>query len=465
MDGHAALGERKRDPAGADTELERGAIAGQLREERHDRLYDGRVRLMRRTARRSVRPRSRRSDPQPSDAPRLGVDVERAVADEAAERDPAVGCELDGERRRRADGDEQRAAGDGRLLDELEREAAADAEERAGERQQPVEERAADDLVERVVAADVLAHAEQLAVGGEEPGRVQPAGRLECRLCLAEPVGELSDQRRLDPKVALDPRRLDRHGVERALAADAARGRGVEAALQPARRRHRGRRRRRCWRRDRRARAPRAAAVPPRGRSRARALRRAPASASSPPRDVPPSRISSGSSTATRSPASPPGTRVTCTRDVLCAGAFTRKTVQRRFSRQLASQLLGNDGVSRRLRNRASRPPGPRAGAARARRSAGGRSRRSSPSTRSRTPRADEIATAAPDRAALEALEALEAELLERERALAAREASLAGRAGALLAAAQALYDEVLGGGPSPNADELARLRRRRSLA
>ena len=75
---------------------------------------------------------------------------------------------------------------------------------------------------------------------------------------------------------------------------------------------------------------------------------------------------------------------------------------------------------------------------------------------------ADEIA-AAPDSAALEALEALETEL--RERDLATREASLAGRAGALLAAAQALYDEVLGGGPSPSDDELARLRRRRSLA
>jgi len=77
---------------------------------------------------------------------------------------------------------------------------------------------------------------------------------------------------------------------------------------------------------------------------------------------------------------------------------------------------------------------------------------------------ADEIA-AAPDSAALEALEALETELRERERDLATREASLAGRAGALLAAAQALYDEVLGGGPSPSDDELARLRRRRSLA
>lgn len=74
-------------------------------------------------------------------------------------------------------------------------------------------------------------------------------------------------------------------------------------------------------------------------------------------------------------------------------------------------------------------------------------------------------ADAAPESAALEALAALEAELLERERILALREASLAGRAGSLLAAAQALYDEVLGGGPSPDDDELARLRRRKSVA
>ena len=77
----------------------------------------------------------------------------------------------------------------------------------------------------------------------------------------------------------------------------------------------------------------------------------------------------------------------------------------------------------------------------------------------------NEIATAPPDRGALDALEALETELLERERDLAQREASLAGRAGALLAVAQALHDEVLGGGPTPGDDELARLRRRKSVA
>jgi len=81
-------------------------------------------------------------------------------------------------------------------------------------------------------------------------------------------------------------------------------------------------------------------------------------------------------------------------------------------------------------------------------------------------------AAAAPDAPAdavvteqLEALVALEAELHERERMLTLREATLAGRAGSLLAAAQALYDDVLGGGPAPHDDELGRLRRRKSVA
>ena len=85
-------------------------------------------------------------------------------------------------------------------------------------------------------------------------------------------------------------------------------------------------------------------------------------------------------------------------------------------------------------------------------------------------PQPDAAAAAAPDAAVTEQLEALaelEAELHERERNLTLREATLAGRAGSLLAAAQALYDEVLsgGGGGSPHDDELGRLRRRKSVA
>ena len=66
----------------------------------------------------------------------------------------------------------------------------------------------------------------------------------------------------------------------------------------------------------------------------------------------------------------------------------------------------------------------------------------------------------------LAALAQLEAELHERERSMTLREATLAGRAGSLLAEAQALYDEVLGGGSPPHDDdELGRLRRRKSVA
>jgi hypothetical protein len=67
--------------------------------------------------------------------------------------------------------------------------------------------------------------------------------------------------------------------------------------------------------------------------------------------------------------------------------------------------------------------------------------------------------------APLETLAVLEAQLIERERELTEREAKLAGRAGALLAATQALYDEVLGGGPAPQDDELAALRQRKTVA
>ncbi len=69
-----------------------------------------------------------------------------------------------------------------------------------------------------------------------------------------------------------------------------------------------------------------------------------------------------------------------------------------------------------------------------------------------------------PEAVMLEELAALEAELVEREHSLALREAALASRAGRLLAAAQKLYDEVLAGGTG-SADELARRRRRKSVA
>ena len=241
-------------------------------------LVDPRERLRRAEAR--ARPADEQDARQLLDPPRLGVDVAPAAADEAAERDAAVGGELDREARRRADRDEDRTARDRRLLHELEREPAAHAEHVLGERQQPVEERPADDLVHRVVAADVLARAQQLARGVEEPGRVQAARHLEGRLRLAQPLGKRGDERERDAQLATR-RAAPRPRPPRALPCrrrrTTTRCRSSAAAAPD---RSRARRRRPCSRRDRPAPARRAAAAPRRDRSRARAPRRGPACAS-----------------------------------------------------------------------------------------------------------------------------------------------------------------------------------------
>ena len=89
------------------------------------------------------------------------VDVRAAVADEAGEGDAAVLGELDRERRRSPDCDDDRTAGDRSLLHELEREPPAHAEDVIAKRQETVEEGPSDHLVHRVVTADVLARAHE----------------------------------------------------------------------------------------------------------------------------------------------------------------------------------------------------------------------------------------------------------------------------------------------------------------
>ena len=82
------------------------------------------------------------------------------------------------------------------------------------------------------MAADVLAHAQRVAGAREKPRRVEATGGSERRLRLAQPVGKRGDERQRQPQLGFDPRRLDGHRFERSLAADSARGRRVEAALE-----------------------------------------------------------------------------------------------------------------------------------------------------------------------------------------------------------------------------------------
>ena len=109
----------------------------------------------------------------------VGVDVEAVAAQEADERHAEpVGC-LDREVRRGRDRGDDRDAGDRRLLDDLEADPAADHQDPVVERHRLREDLRADQLVERVVPADVLAQREQLAGRREQARRVEAAGLVE----------------------------------------------------------------------------------------------------------------------------------------------------------------------------------------------------------------------------------------------------------------------------------------------
>ena len=170
-----------------------------------------------------------------SDPPRLRVDADAPVADPAAERDAAIRRQLDRERRGRADGDEDRTPGDRRLLHELEREPPADAQDVRREREQSVRNAQPTTLSIALWRPTSSRTHRSSPVGVEEPGRVQATGRCEHALRGAQPLGQRATTSRGDRQRALDARRTDLDGLDRALPADAARGRRVEVPPQPLR--------------------------------------------------------------------------------------------------------------------------------------------------------------------------------------------------------------------------------------
>ena len=259
-----------------------------------------------------LRPAARRSG---QDAPRLRVDVQPAVAGEPAESDPAVAAELDGEARRRADRDEDRAP--------ARQPPSGRARTRGGRSGRESIARAAGGPRGTPSRAPCPSRC-----GGRRPraGRASSPSASKSPVACSPPVaakaawaarsrsGRSARSSADGREIALDPRRLDRDGLERALAADPARGARVEAPLHA--------RRVEAGRVDLdgvggqvggRGRARRAAA-PRRDRSRAQAPRRGPACASSPPPDG----RRSGSRAAPRprpgrAPTLPPGIRTTST--------------------------------------------------------------------------------------------------------------------------------------------------------
>ena len=105
-------------------------------------------------------------------------------------RSPASTASDDG----RADRAHHRYPRDRGLLDDLERRAAGDLQHGVGARHATGEQLLPDHLVDRVVAADVLAdRAHGSPSDGEQPGRVETAGPLEHPLGLPKPVWQRHD--------------------------------------------------------------------------------------------------------------------------------------------------------------------------------------------------------------------------------------------------------------------------------
>src|SRR5271155_5073857 len=124
------------------------------------------------------------------DAVGARVDVEAAVAQETDQRRADFFGQLDGQRRRRRDGGENRHTGRGGLLHNLEAEPPADHHYMSRERDHRIRQRVSDHFVDRIVASDVLAYREHRTVKTEDRGAVKSAGRGKHALPGAEFLGQ-----------------------------------------------------------------------------------------------------------------------------------------------------------------------------------------------------------------------------------------------------------------------------------
>src|SRR6476646_10423880 len=126
------------------------------------------------------------------------VNIEPFRPDEPEQCHPVLARPLDGETRRRADRCNNRNSRHERLLNQLEAHASADDEDALMSWQSSGEELTADDLVEGVMTADILAHGNQPSVEIEQRRGVQAAGRREQDLLVTKQAGERPHQSTVD---------------------------------------------------------------------------------------------------------------------------------------------------------------------------------------------------------------------------------------------------------------------------
>ena len=156
------------------------------------------------------------------------------AAQEADEGEPGGLGQFDGQRRGGRYRREQWDPGHDGFLGEFETGASRYEEHGAVEREAAVQYGPADDLVDGVVAADVLAdHQHRAGLAVEERGGVQPAGAVERGLRRAQDIGETRQSLRGQAqRIVVDAEvRLGGHRVDAGLAAHPARAGRGEIAL------------------------------------------------------------------------------------------------------------------------------------------------------------------------------------------------------------------------------------------
>ncbi len=164
------------------------------------------------------------------DSMRVGVEVEGAAAYEASESEAVVAREVDGQRGRRRHRHEHRDTRKHRLLHELERRAAAHAQDVLRQGQRAPQQHPSHHLVHGVVAPDVLGDLDERAVEGEHSGRVQATRAVEDRLARPQSLWQARHDGGGYGPVCRDGGRIGLQGVDGLAAADAAGRRGRDLA-------------------------------------------------------------------------------------------------------------------------------------------------------------------------------------------------------------------------------------------
>lgn len=154
------------------------------------------------------------------------VGVEAVVAEESDEGLAGGAGELDGEAGRGGDSGDEGDAGREGFLDDFEGDPSGKEEDVLSERERALKDGVSDDLVDGVVAPDVLAQDPEVPAEVEQGGGMEPTGGIESGLCRPHAVRQREQPLGRDGEGVVDGRMALPDCVDGGLATQAAGGNG-----------------------------------------------------------------------------------------------------------------------------------------------------------------------------------------------------------------------------------------------